>query len=151
MKEKIKKILEEKSIPEPMSGCWLWLGSINNGGYGSVYFNKKWARAHRVSFLVFKGKIPEKLLVCHHCDTRSCINPSHLFLGTHQDNSTDMVNKGRHSNRQVKPRTLSYDEKKALLSARKIAFLRPISHRKEDSCKLNKDRHLAIMAGFGFI
>lgn len=87
---------EDNYIPEPNSGCWLWTGPINRiippyGGYGR--FNKE--AAHRYSFRKFKGEIPTGKLVLHKCDVRGCVNPDHLFLGTHQENTDDMFSKGR--------------------------------------------------------
>lgn len=87
-----------KSIPEPMSGCWLWEGSLQTRGYG-------WAggiTAHRLSYKVHRGDIPDGLHVLHRCDQRSCVNPDHLWLGTHADNMADMSKKGRAS-RMVGP------------------------------------------------
>lgn len=63
--------------------------------YGKINHRGKALRAHRVSYELWKGKIPEDLLVLHHCDVPDCVNPDHLFLGTHQDNMTDKMNKGR--------------------------------------------------------
>lgn len=92
----------EMHIPEPMSGCWLWTGAINNKGYGTLsrQVNKKTqlTYAHRFSWEHHTGPIPEGMCVCHKCDVPCCVNPDHLFLGTRQDNSDDMVAKGR-SNR----------------------------------------------------
>ncbi len=83
-----------KSIPEPNSGCWIWLGSIGSGGYGRVL--KKHKLAHRVAYEFATGcPIPDGLDVCHHCDTPSCVNPDHLFVGTAADNMRDMHRKGR--------------------------------------------------------
>lgn len=79
------------------NGCWEWIGSCSHNGYGRMYLpeTKKVEQAHRVSWKIFKGAIPNGLLVLHKCDNPPCINPEHLFLGTYKDNSDDKIKKGR--------------------------------------------------------
>jgi hypothetical protein len=88
-----------KISPEPMSGCWLWIGYCGRGGYARFGFNTAERQtlidAHRASWMLFRGEIPRGIRVCHLCDVRSCVNPEHLFLGTALDNARDMIAKGR--------------------------------------------------------
>lgn len=88
---------EDLYIPEPNSGCWLWLGGRD--GYRRYgYFSPRYQGelyAHRVSWLIHRGPIASGLRVCHKCDVTLCVNPDHLFLGTQQDNMDDMMRKGR--------------------------------------------------------
>ncbi len=75
--------------------CWNWTARRHRNGYGSLYIDGKEILAHRISFMLNVGPIPDGLCVLHHCDNRKCVNPSHLFLGTKQDNTIDMTQKGR--------------------------------------------------------
>jgi len=77
------------------NGCWYWTGSQDGVGYGHVGLTGKMVGAHRLSFELFVGPIPDGICICHKCDTRKCINPDHLFKGTKKENSYDMCQKGR--------------------------------------------------------
>lgn len=76
--------------PEPNTGCWLWCGPPDKDGYGRITLFNKTLKAHRVSFIIHnKDENIDNHLICHKCDTRSCVNPSHLYKGTYSDNIKD--------------------------------------------------------------
>ena len=81
--------------------CWLWVGGRTSNGYGQMWSgvysggHAVPVRAHRASYVIHYGEIPEGKYVCHTCDNRLCVNPAHLWLGTHSDNMLDMRSKGR--------------------------------------------------------
>jgi hypothetical protein len=85
------------SIPEPNSGCFLWLKSLSSDGYGNATVNGRWQSAHRLAWEAANGPVPPDMIVCHKCDVPSCVNPQHLWLGTHGANARDRDNKNRTS------------------------------------------------------
>lgn len=90
-----KSAFLKKVNKNPETGCWIWAGRIDHKGYGVLWNNGKHVKAHRLSWEFHNGAIPDKMSVCHHCDTPPCVNPDHLFIGLQADNVRDMDSKGR--------------------------------------------------------
>lgn len=81
---------------DPFGGCWLWAGTLlKSTGYGQLQIDGRSVGAHRFSYRIHKGDIPDGHCICHRCDVRACVNPYHLFVGTQRDNVLDMLAKGR--------------------------------------------------------
>lgn len=119
--ERIKK----HSEPVTECGCWIWTGAVSKAGYGLCNSEKKkTASAHRVSYEAFVGEIPEGKIIAHICDNPLCVNPAHLWLATHKENSSDMVNKKRSAKGELCG--------KSKLNNEQIKFIREstLSHRK---------------------
>ena len=91
----VMRRFEDKFIPEPNTGCWLWTESCMKSGYGAFGIGRVTKYAHRIAYELYIGPIQTGFSVLHRCDVRSCVNPSHLFVGTHADNMVDMTRKGR--------------------------------------------------------
>jgi hypothetical protein len=83
----LQQRLDDSSVPDLTTGCRLWMGT---GGYGTIGVSGRMIGAHRAAWIAKHGPIPSGLHVCHRCDNPRCINPDHLFLGTHQANMRDM-------------------------------------------------------------
>ena len=107
-----------RRTPNSLAPCWLWTGRVEKDGYGlSSHLSK---RAHRASWIMAYGQIPKGLCVCHSCDTPSCVNPDHLWLGTHVQNNLDMRAKGHLSplfTLSMNPPAVITDEQKAVIAA----------------------------------
>jgi hypothetical protein len=85
---------EKHFIPEPNTGCWIWIGA-NQGDYGFFSYNaREEYLAHRGSYRIYKGNIPEGLFVLHKCNVKMCVNPDHLYTGTREDNQRDILKSG---------------------------------------------------------
>lgn len=115
--------------PEPNSGCWLWTSLCSRSGYATactnpkIYVKGETLRIHRIVYEMMHGPIPSHLFVCHKCDVRCCVNPDHLWVGTHNENMADMSRKGRASRKVIRfgessPSSKLTDEKVLEIRAR---------------------------------
>jgi len=92
----------EKFTVKPETGCWLWTAACNPDGYGNFYINGSTIGAHRVSYEIHIGEIPRGIHVLHTCDVTNCVQPGHLYLGTHAYNMADMARRDRaHASRNA--------------------------------------------------
>lgn len=102
--EAFEKYLKEAALNKHYklpSGCWMWSGSVGTDGYGKTKWKGKTIRAHRLVYMLTKGEIAEGLFVLHTCDKPDCVNPEHLWLGTHAENEADKDAKGRRRNKHT--------------------------------------------------
>jgi HNH endonuclease len=112
-----------KVAPPNENGCMLWTGSVMQFGHGRINRGRAGDGidvAHRVSWELANGPIPEGMCVLHKCDVPACVNPDHLFLGTHADNIADKVSKGRQARGFMFPHTKLSDEQVAEIRHRYI-------------------------------
>lgn len=91
----LKRLIDRVAVPEDPNKCWIWRLQKNAHGYGVMWHRNKRNYAHRISYTVFHGLIPEGMKICHSCDNPQCVNPAHLFIGSQADNMHDCYTKGR--------------------------------------------------------
>jgi hypothetical protein len=106
----VKERFFRKAIPEPNTGCWLWEGYEPPNKYGKINIKGKQKLAHRVSYEINIGSIPDGMNVLHKCDQPACVNPDHLFIGTQQDNIDDMWAKNRFRHASLKTHCINGHE-----------------------------------------
>lgn len=120
--ERFWKYVDKKQDNE----CWNWTAYCHKSGYGKINIKDKIVSAHRFSWVLHNGTIPnDKPLVLHDCDNPKCVNPSHLFLGTHKDNSDDKVKKNRQS------RICGEDHRNSKLTENQIKEIRTLCAKRE--------------------
>lgn len=140
---------EDKIFYSP-DGCWYWTAGLTTTGYGIFWTGKKFMKAHRFSYELYKAKIPKSknpqaYCILHKCDNPLCVNPDHLALGSMQDNSSDMVKKRRHRIGASRPAAKLTDEQVIMIrdmiqskSRKEIAMLFNISVSVVSSIKCRK-------------
>jgi len=114
--EQIERLFSNASKKD--TGCWEWTKCRDPYGYGVIRINSSNFRAHRLSWVATHGHMAQEFCVLHKCDNPSCINPEHLFLGTHQDNARDCAQKMR----QARPKGESNGQ--SILTEKKVRLLR---------------------------
>lgn len=94
-RQNIKLMTRFRKKYEVYGECWIWVAAITEKKYGRFYLDGSLERAHRASWMIYRGDIPEGMHVLHYCDNPPCVNPDHLWLGTNRDNMDDKIAKDR--------------------------------------------------------
>ena len=115
------KYVDKRGIDE----CWPWLAQIKKNGYGQFSLKGRATQAHRASYQISKGEIPDGLVIRHTCDNKKCVNPNHLLSGTYKDNSRDAVE------RNLYPR--GEDQGRARLTLEQVVEIRDVSRAGSES------------------
>ena len=118
------------------SGCWLWTGTRQPQGYGRLNIDRQKLLAHRLSFEINVGPIPDGLCVLHTCDVKACVRPDHLYAGTRRDNARDVIERGSFNHRRGE------NHPDAKLNEAQVAEIRRRYQR-------GKVRHLSLAHEFG--
>jgi hypothetical protein len=128
---------------EKLDDCWIWKGNLSRQGYGTIKDNKKSVAAHRVSWRLHNGDIPDGMIIMHKCDNPLCVRPDHLELGTKQDNMLDMKRKGRN--------TFNSRHGGSLLTDDQVLELRKRYYAGESVHILSKDYNIVIRSVYPII
>lgn len=125
----LRERFEAKFVPEPNSGCWIWTARLDRRGYGRFRHGDRNAGAHRVAYELYRSTVPGSAYVLHRCDNRACVNPDHLYLGTHADNMRDLglrsiPKRNRVQINSYEPLNIEQRRPRSKLSARQVEEIR---------------------------
>lgn len=127
--DNLAKAFQDRYVPVTESGCWLWIGRYQSAGYGFMPLGARglFKLAHRVSWELHNGPIPDGMCVLHRCDVPACVNPGHLFIGDKRDNIIDARKKGRHTNTWDPEHVVGVGNFKAKLNEGHVRAIRRIA------------------------